>query len=271
MDVTSVQRTANSTTTSANQTNKASGSEDFLKLLTTQMSHQDPLNPMDNAQFTSQLTQFSQLEQLTQLNAQMNTMTMAQTAALNASMVSFIGKDVEAVGNSLAVSSAGQSGSASSVDLKYDWSGSAKDVTVEVYNSKGELKNSLKVGDQNSGTQHYQLPLTDLEGKPLPEGEYSYVIKGQDQNGQEIKAKSYVDGRVSGISYDKGYPELLLQDGRIVAVGDITQVREQTDKVQSGDLSLLYENGNRQLDSQTGVQSSNEAMKALAYKRYQNG
>jgi flagellar basal-body rod modification protein FlgD len=66
------------------------GKDDFLKLLITQLTHQDPLNPMEDKEFISQMAQFSSLEQLTNLNAGLESMTnFAMTNAVN-----YIGRTV---------------------------------------------------------------------------------------------------------------------------------------------------------------------------------
>jgi flagellar basal-body rod modification protein FlgD len=61
-----------STGTSTTQTKtKSLGKDDFLKLLVTQLSHQDPLKPMDDTQFMSQMAQFSTLEQMTNMSGEL--------------------------------------------------------------------------------------------------------------------------------------------------------------------------------------------------------
>ena len=52
----------------------ALGKNDFLNMILTQLQNQDPLNPLDNAEFASQLAQFSTLEQLTNMNGQLNSL-----------------------------------------------------------------------------------------------------------------------------------------------------------------------------------------------------
>jgi hypothetical protein len=59
------------------------GKDDFLKLFTTQLRYQDPLNPMDSTEFTSQLAQFSSLEQLTNINEQMSNLVLFQNSLQN--------------------------------------------------------------------------------------------------------------------------------------------------------------------------------------------
>lgn len=74
------------------QTSQSLGKDDFLKLLITQLTNQDPTNPMEDTQFIAQMAQFSSLEQMTNMNEQFTKMTQM----LNSSeAVSTIGKTVE--------------------------------------------------------------------------------------------------------------------------------------------------------------------------------
>ncbi|MCL2102565.1 MAG: hypothetical protein FWH25_00845 [Syntrophorhabdaceae bacterium] len=66
----------------------------FLSLLVTQLQNQDPLEPMDSVNFTSQLAQFSSLEQLTQLNSGFQALIAAQNSMQNAYLANLIGKEV---------------------------------------------------------------------------------------------------------------------------------------------------------------------------------
>lgn len=70
------------------------GKEDFLNLFVTQMKYQNPLNPMDNTEFTAQLAQFSSLEQLTNINTQMTDLLSYQDSLHNTLTTSLIGRNV---------------------------------------------------------------------------------------------------------------------------------------------------------------------------------
>lgn len=74
------------------------GKDAFLKLLTTQMQYQDPLEPQDNSEYIAQLAQFSSLEQMTNMNATMDDLKILlsnmDTTSLVESINSFLGKDV---------------------------------------------------------------------------------------------------------------------------------------------------------------------------------
>ena len=71
---------------------KPMGMEDFLKILLTQLTYQDPLKPMDNQEFMAQMAQFTSLEQTQQLNEKMTTL-IANQAALQS--VGLLGRTVD--------------------------------------------------------------------------------------------------------------------------------------------------------------------------------
>lgn len=71
----------------------------FLTLLTTQLKYQDPLDPMDTAEFTNQLVQYSNVEQSIQTNEKLDTLLSLNIANLGAQAVSYIGKTVQVLGD----------------------------------------------------------------------------------------------------------------------------------------------------------------------------
>ncbi|NTW60003.1 MAG: hypothetical protein HGB21_14090 [Nitrospirae bacterium] len=73
---------------------KELGKDDFLQLFTTQLRAQDPLKPMDSTEFTSQMAQFSSLEQLTNINTNLNNLLLFQNSLQNVSATGMIGKRV---------------------------------------------------------------------------------------------------------------------------------------------------------------------------------
>lgn len=73
---------------------KTVGKDEFLRLFVTQLKYQDPLSPMDSAGFTTQLAQFSSLEQLTNLNDGMKSLLLSQNSLQNSLSADLIGKQV---------------------------------------------------------------------------------------------------------------------------------------------------------------------------------
>jgi flagellar basal-body rod modification protein FlgD len=105
---------------------KGLGKDDFLKLLVTQLSHQDPMEPMQDKEFIAQMAQFSQLEQMTNMAENFNKLTSMVT---NTQASSSLGKNVEITDGSQivqgtvdAVSSSGPSPQVLVKGQYYDWS-----------------------------------------------------------------------------------------------------------------------------------------------------
>src|SRR3989338_691013 len=71
----------------------------FLNLLVTQLKHQDPLDPMDATEFTSQLVQFASVEQQIHQNANLEKLIALQQGSQISSLVNYIGMNVEATGH----------------------------------------------------------------------------------------------------------------------------------------------------------------------------
>src|SRR6478735_11728176 len=93
------------------KTSATEGLQDrFLKLLVTQMQNQDPLNPMDNAQVTTQLAQISTVSGVDKLNQTLNTMSSSFLAAQSLQASGLIGRSVLAPGNDVMLQAGGGAG-----------------------------------------------------------------------------------------------------------------------------------------------------------------
>jgi len=88
-----------STSSAAEAPKKELGKDEFLRLFTVQLRAQDPLKPMDSAEMTSQMAQFSSLEQLTNINTNLNNLLLFQNSLQNVSATNMIGKQVMLASN----------------------------------------------------------------------------------------------------------------------------------------------------------------------------
>jgi flagellar basal-body rod modification protein FlgD len=131
----------------AKSKNEAGAEDRFLKLLVAQMQNQDPLNPMDNAQVTSQMAQIQSVNGIEKLNRTVEGLgsQFAQLSALQGA--SLVGRDVIVPGNRLAANDAGL------VQGGFELAGPADSVTVEVLNAAGRVIDTVDLGAQGSG-QH---------------------------------------------------------------------------------------------------------------------
>lgn len=134
-----------SQTKTANNATEVLGKDDFLKLLVTQLRHQDPINPVEDKEFIAQLAQFSSLEQMQNLTTSINTMMESQQRLTALSQATaMIGKEVEIASHS------GESlfGKVSGVQFISGWpevivDGKTYDFTeiVSIFEAGGGVKN----------------------------------------------------------------------------------------------------------------------------------
>ena len=126
-------------------------SDRFLKLLVAQMKNQDPLNPMDNAQVTSQMAQINTVSGIEKLNTTVQTLSaqFSQTQAVQGAAL--VGKDVVVPGKRLDVEAGvGQGG--------FELSGAADHVKVEIMAPSGAVLETLNLGAAGAGLHSFDWP-----------------------------------------------------------------------------------------------------------------
>jgi len=208
--------------------NGALGKEDFLSLLVAQLSHQDPMEPTDPTQFVSQLSQFSSLEQLMNLKDGLDLLAISQTAGTSAQMVSFIGKSVVYDGSTVSWH-AGDSAR----ELSYQLNDNPASVTVTIRDSKGTAVDEYSVENAKKGTNPLTFDGETQDGKALPEGQYSVEITAKDAEGNVLRVRQEATARVAGVTFENGYPEIVLGDGTTLTLGQVIKVLEQAPEATS--------------------------------------
>lgn len=193
------------------------GKDDFLNLLVTQLQYQDPLNPMDSADFTAQLAQFSSLEQLTTMNSQLSELTAAQTALKNSQAVNYIGQTVLSNGNNTQIAN----GLPEALQVSLD--APASEVFVSVYDELGALRSTYTNPAMAAGRGSVAWPGTDIDNNPLPDGNYRFEVAAIDGAGNEIGASPLSSGRVGGVAFNNGEAALVV-NGQIIRLDDIIEV-----------------------------------------------
>ena len=197
------------------------GKEDFLQLLVTQLQYQDPLNPMENTEFTSQLAQFSSLEEMYNMNENLQNLLLYQASINNSQAVNFIGKDVSAVGNEIAINSGVPE------DIYYDLAEDATEVNISIRDSNGELVRTITIQSQDSGEQVVEWDGEDNDGNELPDGTYSCTITALDEDGATISVSPYIKGTVTGVTFQDGIVYLMLGD-RMLTLSEVIEIEQTT-------------------------------------------
>ncbi len=193
------------------------GKDAFLELLVTQLQYQDPLNPMDSTAFTAQLAQFSSLEQLNNVNKNLEYSRLYQASINNSQAVSFIGKDIRALGDSIGVNN----GISSS--LFFQLAAKADDAVINIYDVDDDLVKIIETGALDPGEQTMEWDGTDNQGNAVTDGEYRFEIMAYDGSGERVDAATYTAGRVKGVRFKDNKAELLVGN-RPIALGDIIEV-----------------------------------------------
>lgn len=195
----------------------AMGKDDFLTLLITQLQNQDPLNPADSTEYTAQLAQFSSLEQLSNVNANLEYMQLYQASINNAQAVSFIGKEILALGDEVQVTD-GQA-----ENCRFELSGDASGVVVNIYDGDGKFVKAIEQGAMNAGRQTVAWDGTDQNGNTVADGNYTFEVQAVDAADQDVAAVTYSSGLVEGVTFIEGRTYFLVGNQKI-PISDIVEV-----------------------------------------------
>ncbi len=204
------------TTAAKGRENDVVNQAEFMKLLIAQLQNQDPLNPLDSANFSAQLAQFSSLEQLTQINQKLAEQAEGTIDRFDA--VGFIGREVTGASAGIAV----KDGVATTLDYTLDRAGT---VQAKIVNSSGQQVASVVLDGQGAGA--HELDLSKVPNAPdLDDGVYAVVLSQADPaGGSATQIGTFVTGRVTGVDLTSETPILLLGD-RMLLFTDVTEIKE---------------------------------------------
>lgn len=220
MEISGITGLGNIGTESGSETKKRNelGKEEFLGLLLKQLSYQDPLNPMDSTEFTAQLTRFSSIEELANINDTLGDILSFQQSMQNATVTNMIGKDVKVSGNSVYLNDTAL--------LNYDLPEVADSLNISVFDSAGRLVHNADLGPAASGAGSYIWDGTDSSGNKLPDGVYNFRVDALDSEGNLLQSHTSSSGKVTGVSFKDGMTYLVLEGGREVYLSDVKYIEE---------------------------------------------
>jgi flagellar basal-body rod modification protein FlgD len=141
----------------------------FLKLLTTQLKNQDPLNPMDNAEITSQMAQISTVSGIESLNATMKTLLQGSRDSQTTQAAALVGEAVMVPGSGLTLSSGAGVGG-------FLLDGDADTVKVTISDSNGVVQRTLTLGDLEAGLHNFTWDGATDSGAKAADGSYSISV-----------------------------------------------------------------------------------------------
>lgn len=181
---------------SKSKTSTEAQQDRFLKLLVTQMQNQDPLNPMDNAQVTSQMAQISTVTGIDKLNTTLKSMTDSFSALQSLQATALIGRGVLSEGKTLILESGKAIGG-----LLLDRP--ATNVTVKIKDQKGAEVNTVSLGEQSAGLMTFGWDGKNNVGSAVEDGEYVFEVTATG-GGKSVAAQTIGFGRVQGVTLNGG-------------------------------------------------------------------
>ncbi len=202
----------------ASATSSAAASQSqFMKLLVTQLQNQDPLNPMDNSQMTSQIAQINTVSGIAQLNTTLQALSASMTPNQTLQAAGMIGRGVLVPGSGVDLAAGGTGVGGFSLP------GASDSTSVSIYDSTGALVNTLNLGARPAGVTDWQWDGTNGSGAAMPAGNYAFKVNAT-LAGNSVAATGLQYGVVNSVT--QGATGLSLNAGSMpsIALSQIQQI-----------------------------------------------
>ncbi|MCK9201648.1 MAG: flagellar hook assembly protein FlgD [Gallionella sp.] len=202
---------------SSTEASAVSATQDrFLKLLVTQMKNQDPLNPLDNAQVTSQMAQLSTVTGIDKVNAALQALSDSMTSNQSLQAATMIGHGVLVPGKGVDLSSGAAFGG---VDLAQ----SVDRLDIAIYDKSGAVVRNVNLGAQPVGLVNWQWDGRDDAGVVLKDGSYTFTASAM-QNGKAADVSTLQFGMVNSVTQGKQGVALSVGTMDGVALSQVRQI-----------------------------------------------
>ena len=191
------------------------GQDDFLKLMTTQMTHQDPTKPLDSTNFLAQIAQFSTVSGIQDLQKSFTALSGSLTSSQSLQAAGLVGHGV------LVPSATGYldaSGLAGAVTVP-----TSGQVVVEVTDASGAVVRRLDYGQQAAGSTYFNWDGKNGSGTQLPAGSYG-IRATVTSNGSSQAAETLAAGVVQSVSLGASGLSLNLAGMGPVAFSSVRQI-----------------------------------------------
>lgn len=199
------------------QTSSVQEAQDrFMTLLVTQMKNQDPLNPLDNAQVTSQLAQLSTVTGIDKLNTTLQALQGSYQASQSLQAASLIGHGVLTSGSSITLNE-------SKAVFGLELSDAADSVEVSILSGSGTIVRTLKLDGQDAGVIPLAWDGKAENGSLAADGEYIFEVKAL-RGGEKVSATPLSYGDVLSVTTGAQGVLVNLPGREAVKLADIRQI-----------------------------------------------
>jgi flagellar basal-body rod modification protein FlgD len=208
--------TASDPTTASAQSTVDDAQNRFLTLLVSQLQNQDPLNPLDNAQITTQLAQLSTVTGINKLNDTLTAMSAAADAKQYLQSAALVGHNVVVAGNALTLNNGAATGA-------FNLSADADDVTITIKDADGNAVRTIDLGARKSGVGTFAWDGRNDSGKDATDGTYTISVTATAKT-QPVSVDPLAVSRVSGVVPGAGGGQLQVDNIGMVDLSQVLQI-----------------------------------------------
>ena len=196
--------------------------EDFVLLLTTQLEQQDPTEPLDTSQVTEQIASLSQVQAQNDTNSRLDQLIALSSGTQLDSVVGYIGRVVEAPGNTSPLLTNGQQDGAV---FTYDLPEQAASANINIFNQAGSLVFSGPALNLQGRNEVVWDGVNSLTGNQEPLGPYTFTVNAEDSDGNPIDATTFTNGIATAVETEGGGVVISLGPDIEISLNDVTSVR----------------------------------------------
>ncbi len=168
---------------------------EFLTLLMTQLKNQDPSSPMDSSQFTSELVQFSSVEQQINTNSSLTQLIQLTQAGQVEQSAAMIGKPLTVTSSQLSL----QNGTAG---IKFNTT-SSEPVAISIFNAAGAQVQTATLTSK-AGANAWTWNGKNADGAAMPDGAYKVTVAAVGINGSAAQIPFQVIGTATAVQNNAG-------------------------------------------------------------------
>lgn len=203
--------------------------DNFLTLLIAQMKNQDPTNPMDNSQLTSQLAQINTLAGIERLNTTLGMVSGQIDDSLSVNASNMIGKGVMVPGNKILVATSELEGTDNETEtittpFGFELMRDADSVIITILDENGNVVREVDLGSISAGVSSFTWDGQLNDGTTAPDGSYTFSVNAS-YDGQKVSSTSLGYSVVYGVINSKVNNKVLLDLGILGSIS-IDEVRQ---------------------------------------------
>ncbi|SCX55851.1 flagellar hook assembly protein FlgD [Variovorax sp. EL159] len=211
---------ATTATNNSNNVSNADSEQRFLKLLVTQLNNQDPLNPMQNAELTSQLAQMSTVSGIEKLNTTLAGLVNQTGSNQVLQAASLIGYNVLSPGDVLTTKKPEDGKDTATQAFAVQLPGTAADVQIKIVDATGKVVCTIDAGSMKEGVNAVTWDGKDDTGAVVPVGAYRFTVEASN-GGVAVKSTALTFSQVAAVKQGATGVTLELASGASIGLADV--------------------------------------------------